>query len=113
MMKNFVLSFLLILLLFNFSYNTSEACMSVNPNESKDCNNITSEYSGGYKEIACCFVTYSLDGNVKKCVPVMKTLNGLNMYITQIENMGGSSISVECSSSYLSISILLILMIIL
>ena len=114
MVKNIFL-LLLLILLFNFSYNSdyenSEICITVNPKDKKDCNSVGSDLYLGYKEIACCYVTYKLDSKVEKCVPVLQTLNSLNTYKAQIENMGASSISIDCSSNYLTLSILLILLI--
>ena len=114
MVKN-IFILLLLILLFNFSYNAdyenSEICITVNPKEKKDCNSVGSDLYLGYQEIACCYVTYKLDSKVEKCVPVLKTFNGLSMYENQIKNMGASSISIDCSSNYLTLSILLILLI--
>ena len=107
---------LLLILLFNFSYQydyaNSATCVTVSPNDKEDCLKVHSDIYRG-KETACCYVTYKLDTKYKKCVPIMKTYNGLNMYQSQLKSMDASSVDINCYSSYLSLSILIILILVL
>ena len=95
-----------------YDYPNTKKCLAVTPTEKKNCNDISKDYTqdGRDQEIACCYVTYSSsdEGKVEKCVPIFKTLNGLHMYEEQIKNVGGSSISIDCSSQKLFVSLLMI-----
>ena len=112
--------FILSIIIFEYNsltstdYINSKKCIGVVPSDKLDCNNVGSDYFNG-KEIACCFVTYNseYEGSAKKCVPIYKSINGLHMYEEQIKNTGGSSISMDCSSKRIIISILMISILIL
>ena len=95
-----------------YDYPNTKKCLAVTPTEKKHCTDLSSDFTQDEKkqEIACCYVTYSSsdEGKVEKCVPIFKTLNGLHMYEEQIKNVGGTSISMDCSSQKLFVSLLMI-----
>ena len=90
------------------SYENSKKCINVQDPSEKNCHDIPSESNEA--EIACCYVTYNSEdeGSVEKCVPIYKTVNGLHMYGEQLKNIGATSISMDCSSQKIIMSILMI-----
>ena len=96
---------------YEYDYPNTKKCLAVTPSEEDHCTKIKSDYSveGKRQEIACCYVTYNSDdeGKLKKCVPIFKTINGIHMYEEQLKNVGGSSISINCSSQKLIVSLLM------
>ena len=115
-MKIYFILLLNLLLQYQFltidNYVNSKKCIEMNPSSKEDCHKIKSDMSkeNNNQEIACCYTTYSSEdeGEVKKCVPIFKTLNGLHMYEEQIKNVGGSGISMDCFSQRTFISLLMI-----
>ena len=97
--------FLILLINFLFlSYVNSvvtQPCLDQKANNKDDCNKIEiKEMDESMPKIACCFVKYKSEdeGKIQKCVPIYKTINGLHMHKEQLKNMGGTSISTECSA---------------
>ena len=118
-MKIDIILFLNLFLLLNsldanssYSYENAQKCLTVEANEKSDCHAIPNDYTNDEKKqiIACCYVTYNSDaeGKVEKCVPIFKTTNGLYMYEEQLKNIGGTKISMDCSSKRIIISFLMI-----
>ena len=97
---------------YEYDYTNTKKCLAVTPEKEDSCTKIASDYSveGKRQQIACCYVTYKSDdeGKVAKCVPVFKTINGIHMYEEQLNNVGASSISINCSSQKLIVSLLMI-----
>ena len=97
--------------LFNSKYENSQRCVAItNPSNKETCHDVQSDFSEFKKRIACCYVEYNTDdeGDVKRCVPIYKTINGLHMYEEQLENLGANSIDIDCSSQKIIISFLMI-----
>ena len=96
-------------------YENSKQCVQIIPEKKIDCTRVPPDYyetyRGKQRTIACCYTTYDTEeeGNLKKCVPLYKTINGLHMYKEQLKNMGATSISIDCHSMKLIISSLMIL----
>ena len=115
-MKIYLILILNLFLQFQFKtddeYEHSKKCIQVIPKHKENCNNVGIDISqeNHNQKIACCLATYTTEdeGNVMKCVPIFKTLNGLHMYEEQIKAAGGSGISIDCFSQRAFISLLLI-----
>ena len=114
-MKVFVFILLNIFLQFNSlndnlkSYDNAQKCVSHVPEYEDDCYDIPCDYTD-HDPVQCCYVTYKIDeeGTNKKCVPIIKTVNGLYMYEQQLLNIGASSITILCSSQRTIISLLML-----
>ena len=96
-----------LILLINFLFLSfvnsveTQPCLDQKVNNQDDCNKIEiKEMDESMPKIACCFVKYKSEdeGKIQKCVPIYKTINGLHMHKEQLKNMGGTSISIECSA---------------
>ena len=112
--------FLILLINFLFlSYVNSvvtQPCLDQKANNKDDCNKIEiKEMDESKHTIACCFVKYKSEdeGKIQKCVPVYKTINGLHMHKEQLKNMGGSSISIDCSAQRVFIPLFMLISLIL
>ena len=82
-------------------------------NNKEDCHKIPSDFNEllVQQEIACCYVSYKSEdeGNIKKCVPLFKTKNGVHMYKEQLKNIGATSITINCSSQRVIISFFMVI----
>ena len=108
LLLNLVLQYTALIDIENNTYENSVKCINVeNPNKD-NCHSIP--YYIAEENITCCYVTYNSDdeGSVEKCVPLYKTINGLHMYEEQLKNIGGTSISMDCSSQRTIMAILMI-----
>ena len=100
-----------------YDYTHSKECIDTKPKNKNDCHSIEYDVSEDENQriIACCYVSYTNDdeGDVKKCVPMYKTTNGIHMYREQVKNLGGTSININCSAQKLIISLFIMINILL